>query len=295
MLKITELNKKTRKILGKIHEGRIKYKKGYSRVTNYLKLNNKKKNFFKNKICGDFGCGNHAGNSKRMLIEGAKFVHLVDLSNKIKPEIKKSLKGFEKKYKFTKGTVEKLTFKSNYFDIVNCSGVIHHTNNDLKAYKEIFRVLKKNSTAFIVVHGEGGLLTKFTMDIARKEYLKNKLIKKIFDELMYGKLKKYLPFFKKNLNKSNYKKIETLFQIISDNDLRLTIQDRILSPKYKLFNYKKLKKYLLSIGFKSVTRTPIKPYFGNIRDLLSPLYGNPDHILSKFLYGDGMLRFVAKK
>jgi hypothetical protein len=44
-----------------------------------------------------------------MLIEGAKFVHLVDLSNKIKTEIKKSLKGFEKKYKFTKGTVEKLT------------------------------------------------------------------------------------------------------------------------------------------------------------------------------------------
>jgi ubiquinone/menaquinone biosynthesis C-methylase UbiE len=294
-VKITQLNQKTRKILGKIHEGRVKYKKGYLRVTNYLKLNIKKKNFFKDKICGDFGCGNHAGNSKRMLIGGAKFVHLVDLSNKIKPEIRKSLKGFEKKYKFTKGTVEKLKFKNNYFDIVNCAGVIHHTNNGLKPFKEILRVLKKNGSALIVVHGGGGLLTRFTMDIARKEYSKNRLVKKIFDEIMYGKLKKYLPFFKKNLNKSNYKKIETLFQIISDNDLRLTIQDRLLSPKYKLYNYKKLKKYLLSIGFKSVIRTPIKPHFDNIRDLLSPLYGNPDHILSKFLYGDGMLRFVAKK
>ena len=76
-LNITKLNKKTRRILGKIHEGRIKNKKGYLRVTNYLKLNTKKKNFYKNKICGDFGCGNHAGNSKRMLVEGAKFVHFL--------------------------------------------------------------------------------------------------------------------------------------------------------------------------------------------------------------------------
>ena len=154
-MKITNLNKKTRRILGKIHEGRVKYKKGYLRVTNYLKLNIIKKNFYKNKICGDFGCGNHAGNAKRILMEGAKFVHLVDLSNNIKPQINKSLKGFEKKYNFTKGTVEKLKFKDNYFDIVNCSGVIHHTNKYLKSIKEILSFLKKHGTAFIVVPGGG--------------------------------------------------------------------------------------------------------------------------------------------
>jgi len=295
-MKISKLNKQTRKILGEIHKERIKYKKGYVRVINYLKLNSvNDRNIFTNKVCGDFGCGNHAGNAKRMLIQGAKYVHLVDLSKNVLPQINYSLKNFKNKYKFTLGSVENLQFKKNYFDIINCSGVIHHTDNDLKAFKEIYRVLKKNGTAFITVHGEGGLLTRFTMEIVRKEYFKNKIVRKILNELMNGELKKYLPFFKENLCKKNYNKIINIINILSEPDLRLTFKDRILSPKYKLYNYKKLKKYLLSLGFKKIIRTPIKPYFNNIRDLLAPLYSNPQHVLSKFLYGDGMLRFTAKK
>lgn len=292
---ITRLNKKTRKILSEIHKERINNTKGLKRVVNYLFLNPRKKKIFNNKICGDFGCGNHAGNAKSMLLQGAKFIYLLDLSNNIKPQLQKVLKQFKDKYKFIRGSVEKLPFKKNYFDIVNCSGVIHHTNNDKKSFKEIYRVLKKGGTAFIVVHGAGGLITKFTMEIAREEYLKNKIVNKIFNEITNGKIKKYLPFFKTHLTKKNYKKIQNIFEVLNDSDVRMTIKDRIFLPKYKLYNYKELKKYLHSIGFKTVRRTPIKPHFDNIRDLLAPLYFKPDHHLSKFLYGDGMLRLELKK
>jgi len=293
---ITKLNIKTRKILGEVHKQRIKNKKGLKRVVNYLQLNTKKKkNIFLNKNCGDFGCGNHAGNAKSMLLSGAKFVHLVDISTNIIGSINKNLKKFKGKYSFKKGTVENLPFKKDFFDIINCSGVIHHTNSYQKSFKQIYKCLKKGGTAFIVVHGSGGLLTKFTMEILRKEYNNNKLVKNIMNDIMNNKTKKYLQFFKKELNNSNYKKIQKIFDILSDNDLRMTIKDRVLSPKYQLFNYKILKKYLISIGFSKMERTPIKPKFDNVRDLVAPLYFKPDYKLSKFFYGDGMLRFKLTK
>ena len=75
----------------------------------------------------------------------------------------------------------------------------------------------------------------------------------------------------------------------------MTFKDRILSPKYDLYDQNKLKKKLYNIGFKNFKRTPIKPYFRNIRDLLIPFYYDINHDLSKFLYGDGQIRFTVQK
>ena len=40
--------------------------------------------------------------------------------------INKNLKKFAGKYSVHIGSVDNLPFKNNYFDFVNCSGVLHH-------------------------------------------------------------------------------------------------------------------------------------------------------------------------
>ena len=65
-----------------------------------------------------------------------------------------------------------------------------------------------------------------------------------------GKMSKYFNFFKKNLNTNNFNKVKKILAILNDNDLRMTFKDRILSPKYDLYDQNKLKKKLYNIGFK---------------------------------------------
>ena len=294
---IQKIDLKTQKVLHKIHINRIKNKKGLKRVSKYISTESLclKKDFFKNKLCGEFGCGSHGGGALNMLNLGSKFVHLLDVNKNIKTGIKKNLKYFKDKYKVHIGSIDNLPFKNNYFDFVNCSGVIHHIKKPYKAFKEINRVLKKNSTALIVVHGAGGIITRFTMEIIRDEYYNSKFSKKIIDEIMDGKLKKYLSLFKSNLNKKSFLQVKKVLELLNDNDLRMTIKDRILSPKPDLYDEKILKKKLYSMGFKNFKRTPIKPKFQNIRDLLAPFYFRYNHDLSKFIYGDGQIRFTIQK
>ena len=294
---IQKIDLNTRNILHKVHLNRIKNKKGLNRVSNYIstKTLKVKKIFFKGKICGEFGAGSHGGGGLNVLKLGAGFVHLLDVNKNIKSGINKNLKKFEEKYKIHIGSVDNLPFKDNYFDFVNCSGVLHHIEKPQKAFKEIKRVLKKNGTALIVIHGKGGIITRITMEILRDEYYKNKLSRKIINEIMEGKTKKYLQVFQKNLNNNNFNKVKNILAILSDNDLRMTFKDRILSPKYDLYDQNELKRNLYKIGFKNFKRTPIKPFFNNIRDLLIPFYYKINHDLSKFLYGDGQIRFTVQK
>lgn len=50
---------------------------------------------------------------------------------------------------------EELSFKSEMFDLVFCFGVIHHTKNAKKMLKEIYRVLKPEGKAIIMVYAFG--------------------------------------------------------------------------------------------------------------------------------------------
>jgi len=50
---------------------------------------------------------------------------------------------------------ESLPFADNSFDLVYCDGVIHHTPNTGQAIREIFRVLKPDGTALVLVYARG--------------------------------------------------------------------------------------------------------------------------------------------
>ena len=129
-------------------------------------------------------------------------------------------------------------------------------DKDLRSFKEIFRVIKKGGYAYISVHGKGGIINDFTMKFLRPRYKNDKVFKKLIDSFLYGE-NSAVKFLKKNYSLSTkllLKKLNFLF----DEDLKLTIKDRLLAPKYKTYNEKYLIKYLKKIGFKKILRVKKK-------------------------------------
>ena len=64
----------------------------------------------------------------------------------------KRLKIYDLKANLLVENAESMSFDNNFFDHVNCQGVIHHTPDTKKSIEEIARVLKKDGTASISVY-----------------------------------------------------------------------------------------------------------------------------------------------
>ena len=105
----------------------------------------------KNKVL-DLGSG--PGLYVRFFYEmGLRNIYSADLTTQSNKLVKKMCKIFNyKNLKVYNQNAEKMTFKSNFFDHVNCIGVIHHSENPELCIKEIARVLKKNGSATIGVY-----------------------------------------------------------------------------------------------------------------------------------------------
>lgn len=102
----------------------------------------------------DVGCGN-GFIAPFILSRGASYVGL-DISGSLivlaKKKFKKEIKAGAKF--LTGNIVAKIPFKKETFDRVFCFAVLHHIPSDqlrLRALQEIFRVLKKNGQAVVVV------------------------------------------------------------------------------------------------------------------------------------------------
>lgn len=92
----------------------------------------------------DAGCGLHALNTREMLEIGFKQVKPIDIN----PDAIAVNSDVEAQF----GSVLDIPFEDRCFDLVVCSGVIHHTANPEKAVYEIFRVLKSGGRAYISVY-----------------------------------------------------------------------------------------------------------------------------------------------
>jgi ubiquinone/menaquinone biosynthesis C-methylase UbiE len=294
--KITQFENRTSNVFHKIHSSQntnqlIKNKIMTLLSCKSLKLKN---NYFKNKICADFGCGSTGFGALNLFNLGADFVHLVDLKKNIKKKINNNLKKHLNKFQLHISSIEKTRFKKNSFDFVLAQGVIHHANNDDKCLKEIYRVLKKNSKCLISVTGSGGIITETLIKIIRPLYHKDKKFKKVVNKILFNKMKGYKKFYLSNLDKKS-KKIIYFLQKFIDKDIYLTLQDRILAPKYKTYDENELKIKLKKIGFKNIYRIKRNVKFKNLRSLLSPFYHHWDHDLSRLLYGNGFISLMMTK
>ena len=95
------------------------------------------------------------------------------------------------------------------------------------------------------------------MNFLRPKYQKEKKFKNFVDILLNKNFRKYLNFLKKNYDKDT-NILFNKFKFLFDEDLKLTIKDRLMAPKYKTYVEKELRTYLKKIGFKDIKRVKKK-------------------------------------
>lgn len=104
------------------------------------------------KACLDGGCG-HGSLVVRLAELGAAKVVGVDLAPTPPADALANLNNIE----FIKTSLLSLPFPDNSFDLVVSSGVLHHTVDPEKCFKEMARVLKPGGIFILGVYGKYGL------------------------------------------------------------------------------------------------------------------------------------------
>lgn len=264
------------------------------------------KDFFLDKVCGDFGCGSLALGTVNLLNLGAKYVYALDLDKSFIEPAKKILEEkaeFMNRWQLDVGSILDLPYNDDWFDFVLCRGVIHHTADALKAIREIYRVLKPKKKAYLTMCGKGGIITRFFMELLRDEYQKNELLHNIVDTTFTDKwLRKQIDYLIDGMEDDgspSYKNCKTLLSSLKkliDKDLILSIKDRLCAPAYSMYTEEDFITLLKTAGFSSWYRVAFKVDYYNIRKIFSPLYYNYKHPLARLFYADGgTLNFVVTK
>ncbi len=288
-MSLKKIEKNTKKLFSKIHPKQFKDKKIFERLNILLSHSffNVKKNFFKNKVCLDAASGINLNATLNLLNLGAKYVYSCDFNPKLKKISKGKFKLFKDQYEVKVANLKKLPYENNFFDFVHCAGAIHHTTDYKKSINELCRVTKSGGYIYLEAYGSGGIMREMTTFL-REKVNNNLKFKKEIINLNKKKITKFLNYLTNNEYKKN---INNLF----DDDLVLTIKDRLLSPLYIEFSDKDIANILKKNGFVKIKRLKRRPYFSNIRKYLVNIYENYDNDYAKFLYGSGMPCMFAKK
>jgi ubiquinone/menaquinone biosynthesis C-methylase UbiE len=143
-------------------------KEGYSKrildYVNRLEINNLGREFLNGKVVLDLGCG-HGNFLQACLHLGAKQCIGIDYgvdSITYAVNYSKNMEGIN----FKVGNVYNLEFEDNSFDFVIQNGVFHHLEDEERAYKEAYRVLKPGGKMW--VYTDGGGIRGDLWDLSRK-------------------------------------------------------------------------------------------------------------------------------
>ena len=220
----------------------------------------------KGKRCIDFGCG-HGQFLMALKKLGASYCLGLDFgtdSIRYANKMAKSLKFDVSKLKYIycdASNAKKI--KSNSFDFAIQNGVFHHIINDkkeIKAYKEVYRVLKKGGFFFIHTAGAGSSnLRTTTLEFTTK------ILKKFGEEYLRDKIGN-MPL---TINKK---------YMIRDNFI----------VKYKNTTWKKYIKFLKEMGFEF-----IRPLKGHSKFDFDKYFSKDKLFQEKF--GDGHIRLLCRK
>ena len=296
-MKYDNIEKQTKSIFKSIHKEQLEQENVFNRLkdllnTTYLGVED---NFFTNKICLDAGSGTNANGTVAMLEMGAKKVYLLDLNNVIESN---NLKNFARdRYELETGSVLSCPFEDEYFDFTHCSGTLHHTTDPFLGIKELCRVTKTGGMIYFMLNGRGGLIAAITKTL-RKKYQCEIDFKYCIDNLddkFFSSLSEWINSEIKKNGNSNDVISNNLIHQLFNNDLALTIKDRITAPLYHEIPYVSLLKYLKKLKLKKIKRITRYPEIKNIRKYLAPFYFNYNDPYSKLLYGDGVIQLTAIK
>jgi ubiquinone/menaquinone biosynthesis C-methylase UbiE len=140
----------------------------------------------------DLGCGNC-----RNLIPFKNFeCYGVDFSNEMLKYAKKTANKYNLKIKLIKADLDKLKFKDNFFDYALMAASLHHLQTHekrLNSLKEVYRILKSNGTAMIIVWNKWQLRFLFRKkDTLIPWKIKNKVYYRYYHLFNYFELRNLL-------------------------------------------------------------------------------------------------------
>lgn len=102
------------------------------------------------KVMLEAGCGS-GRKTEQFLLTGLEVVAF-DYSNSVNILQKKL--GHNNKLHIVQADINKLPFKNNLFDIVNCTSVIQHTPSPEDSFNNLFKVVKKNGRIQVDCYGK---------------------------------------------------------------------------------------------------------------------------------------------
>tara|TARA_A100001035_G_C27773450_1_gene497657 strand:- start:423 stop:1445 length:1023 start_codon:yes stop_codon:yes gene_type:complete len=231
----------------------------FNYYVNRIKKNNILKDF-KNKNCIDFGCG-HGQFLMALKKLGAKNCVGIDFGEKnisFANKMRKKLKFNKNKVKFLKGNVYNVPFKKESFEFAIQNGVFHHLKNENRAYKEVYRVLKKGGKFWVFTDGKGGIrgnILDFIQEVLQK--VDDRFILNVIRSLKLTANKTYM---------------------LSD----------FLNAKYRRTSRIEIIKRLKKIGFIN-----FKPMQGTYKTDYDKFHSKDKNFKLKF--GEGHIRFLCEK
>jgi len=105
------------------------------------------------RVCLDAGCGGTAVNTHSLLAAGADGVTALDVNLDSLARVRASLRehGLTGAH-LVRGSLLALPVREATYDLVVCSGVVHHTPDPEGAVRELYRVVKPGGRAYISVY-----------------------------------------------------------------------------------------------------------------------------------------------
>lgn len=142
------------------------------------------KNFFKNKLILECGCG--AGPDTEILLKLGAKVLSIDIAGL---EITNKNIGNNNNSQLLQASLMDLPLKKNHFDIVFCHRVLQHTPNPKKVLNNILKYVKPNGDIFIHSYSKGW------HQILRWKYILRPITKNIPPKNLYTIIKRTSLFF----------------------------------------------------------------------------------------------------
>ena len=207
------------------------------------------KNFFKNKVVLDAGCG--IGIPTYCMHKlGAKEIYSFDISKSVdiaKNNVKNN-NGL-----FIQADIHKMPFSEKSFDIVVCVAVLQHVSNKKEAVTKLIKLVKPKGTLILWVYGrEGSGFVRFVVEPLRKVITRNLPIAIThYISIPLGYQFHYLTKFIKKTNFLIPMKKYMIYR--SEFPLKNNIEmvfDQLLAPLSYLFNKEEVESFLKNENIK---------------------------------------------
>lgn len=262
-------------------------------------------NYFEGKSILDAGCGNTAY-FQYVMHSLYKTSHqtCLDIGSEWISPLKNKLSSLNvplDNFTFVSGSTDALPFEDEAFDFVSSNGVLVHLHDKKQAeqaMKELTRVTKKGGHLYVILGATGGLFEEEIIPSLRRFYSKNDDFKHFVDTISPDKINFILKTIalimqEKTGESFKYEKVSDLL----DWDFCAFLQNILQVPERHctIMDTQWITEQFLQNGFSSPKRCRRYVERKNIRKFFAPLHFEYNNPLSKMLYGEGNMEWIAQK